>query len=159
LAILGLTKIIAGIKKERDGMQGYPGNGAYLGLARTIYIRFIYGSFGREITKHTAIYSVYIRFWPALGVSLGSGVGWMRVGGACMLLIANRVGQKRICTPCMTVYYPGTQYPIGDFPAKKYLIYTVYIWFWPTLITAAGCAGVGLRVLMRQGLPNVERMA
>jgi len=31
-------------------------------LARTIYIRFIYGIFGREITKYTAIYGIYIRF-------------------------------------------------------------------------------------------------
>ena len=32
------------------------------GLAKTIYVRF----FGREITKYTVIYSVHIRFWPAL---------------------------------------------------------------------------------------------
>jgi hypothetical protein len=30
------------------------------GLARTIYIRFIYGIFGREITKYTVIYGAYI---------------------------------------------------------------------------------------------------
>jgi len=33
---------------------------AWLGLARTIYIRFMYGIFGREITEYTVIYSVYI---------------------------------------------------------------------------------------------------
>jgi hypothetical protein len=38
----------------------------YLGLARTIYIRCIYGIFGREIIKYTVIYGVYIRFWPTL---------------------------------------------------------------------------------------------
>jgi hypothetical protein len=38
----------------------------YIGLARTIYIRLIYGIFGREITKYTVIYGVYIRFWPTL---------------------------------------------------------------------------------------------
>ena len=38
----------------------------YLGLARTIYIRCIYGIFGREITEYTVIYGVYIRFWPTL---------------------------------------------------------------------------------------------
>jgi hypothetical protein len=40
----------------------------YVGLARIIYIyiRFIYGIFGREITKYTAIYGVHIRFWPTL---------------------------------------------------------------------------------------------
>ena len=37
----------------------------YVGLARIIYIyiRFIYGIFGREITKYTVIYGEYIRFW------------------------------------------------------------------------------------------------
>jgi hypothetical protein len=38
----------------------------HVGLARTIYIRFTYGIFGREITKYTVIYGVYIRFWPTL---------------------------------------------------------------------------------------------
>jgi len=37
-----------------------------VGLARTIYIRCIYGVFGREITKYTVIYIAYIRFWPTL---------------------------------------------------------------------------------------------
>jgi hypothetical protein len=37
-----------------------------LGLARTIYIRCICGTFGREITKYTVIYGAYIRFWPTL---------------------------------------------------------------------------------------------
>jgi hypothetical protein len=39
---------------------------SFLGLARTIYIRCIYNIFGREITKYTVIYGVYIRFWPTL---------------------------------------------------------------------------------------------
>jgi hypothetical protein len=38
----------------------------YIGLARTIYIRCIYGIFCRDIIKHTVIYGVYIRFWPTL---------------------------------------------------------------------------------------------
>ena len=37
-----------------------------VGLARTIYIRCIYGLYGREITKYTVIYGVYIRFRPTL---------------------------------------------------------------------------------------------
>ena len=43
-----------------------------IGLARTPepyiyrYIRCTYGNFGREITIHTVIYGVYIRFWPTL---------------------------------------------------------------------------------------------
>ena len=37
-----------------------------VGLAGTIYIRFIYGIFGKEFTKDTVVYDVYIRFWPTL---------------------------------------------------------------------------------------------
>jgi len=40
----------------------------YIGLARTIHIRCIYRISGRQITKYTVIYSVYIRFWPTLHV-------------------------------------------------------------------------------------------
>jgi len=32
----------------------------YVGLARTLYIRCLYGIFGREITKNTVIYGVYM---------------------------------------------------------------------------------------------------
>jgi len=46
-------------------------NDAWVGLARTIYIRCIYGTFGREITKYTVIYGVYIQFWPTLCMSFG----------------------------------------------------------------------------------------
>ena len=35
-------------------------------LARTIYIRCIYGISGREIIKYTVVYGVYTRFWPTL---------------------------------------------------------------------------------------------
>ena len=42
----------------------HPASISYVGLARTIYIRYIYGIFGREIIKYTVIYGVYIRFWP-----------------------------------------------------------------------------------------------
>jgi hypothetical protein len=40
--------------------------GKRVGLARTIYIRCKYCIFGREITKNTVIYGVYIQFWPTL---------------------------------------------------------------------------------------------
>ena len=40
--------------------------GFYLGLARAIYIRCMYGAFGRKINKFTVIYGAYIRFWPTL---------------------------------------------------------------------------------------------
>jgi len=38
----------------------------FIGLARTIHIRCVYSIFGREFTKYTVIYGVYIRFWPTL---------------------------------------------------------------------------------------------
>jgi hypothetical protein len=38
----------------------------HVGLARAIYIRCVYGIFGRKITKYTVIYGVYIQFWPTL---------------------------------------------------------------------------------------------
>ena len=41
----------------------------YTVLANPIYIRCIYGIFGREITKYTVICSVYTRFGPTLRVS------------------------------------------------------------------------------------------
>jgi len=34
----------------------------YVGLARTINIRCIYGNFGREFTRYTVMYGVYIQF-------------------------------------------------------------------------------------------------
>jgi len=37
-----------------------------VGLARTIYIRCIYGVYGSEIIKYTVIYGADIRFWPTL---------------------------------------------------------------------------------------------
>jgi len=44
----------------------------YVGLAKTIYIRCIYGILGRETTKYTVIYGVYIRFWPTQLVHLST---------------------------------------------------------------------------------------
>ena len=43
-------------------------NSIFVGLARTIYIRCIYGISGREIIKYTVMYGVYIRFWPTLHI-------------------------------------------------------------------------------------------
>jgi len=39
----------------------------HVGLTRTINTR-MHGIFGREITKYTTIYGVYIRSWPTLVV-------------------------------------------------------------------------------------------
>jgi len=41
----------------------------WVGLARSIYKRCIYGICGRENTKYTVIYGVYIGFWPTLEMS------------------------------------------------------------------------------------------
>ena len=49
-----------------------------VGLARTIYIRCIYGNFGREITKYTVIYGVYIQFWPTLNTCCGHEMIWIK---------------------------------------------------------------------------------
>jgi hypothetical protein len=64
-----------GIKREkcsdvlgRAGLANTPveewpsAHGVWIGLARTIYIRCMYGIFSRELAKYTVIYGVYIRF-------------------------------------------------------------------------------------------------
>ena len=52
------------------GVCGTRGGGSMLAwlrrLARIIFIRRIYGVFGREITKCTVLYGVIIRIWPFL---------------------------------------------------------------------------------------------
>ena len=48
---------------QQKQMRGHWAHTWLVGLARTIYI---YGILGREITKYTVIYGVYIRFWPTL---------------------------------------------------------------------------------------------
>jgi len=42
----------------------------YIGLARAMHIRCVYGIFGRESTMYTVIYGVYVRFWPTLYIYL-----------------------------------------------------------------------------------------
>jgi len=49
-------------------LHSYVCVGTFVGLTRTMYIRCIYSIFGREITKYTVIYGVYIRFWPTLDI-------------------------------------------------------------------------------------------
>ena len=46
-------------------------DGSSIGLARTKYIRCIYGIFSRRFVKYTVIYGVYIRFWPTLLFYIG----------------------------------------------------------------------------------------
>jgi hypothetical protein len=43
----------------------------HLGLAKTTYTVYIHGTFGRESTKYTVIYGVYIRFWTTLLAPFG----------------------------------------------------------------------------------------
>jgi hypothetical protein len=40
--------------------------GSWVGLARTIHLRCIYGNFGRLFIIYTVMYNVYIQFWPTL---------------------------------------------------------------------------------------------
>jgi len=42
------------------------GRGLMCRAGQNLYIRCIYGIFGREITRYTVLYVVYIRFWPTL---------------------------------------------------------------------------------------------
>ena len=44
-----------------------------VGLARTMYIRCVYGIYGRKFTDYTVIYGVYIGFWPTLVVCFAGG--------------------------------------------------------------------------------------
>jgi len=53
-----------------------------VGLARTIYIRYINGIFGREIIKYTVIYGVYIRSWPTLVMRRS----WLKQAAVVLLL-------------------------------------------------------------------------
>jgi len=59
-----------------------------------VYIRCIYGSFGREITKHTVIYGVYIRFWPTLSIPRERTV---KVKCACVECIENACMFVLVC--------------------------------------------------------------
>jgi len=41
-----------------------------VGQAKNIYMRCIYGTFGREITKYTVIYNAYLHLWLTLLTSI-----------------------------------------------------------------------------------------
>ena len=64
--------------------------GVCAGLARTIYIRCVYGSFGGEFTIYTVMYVVYIRFWPTLCMWLTPRRGYC--------LLSTRRTSKRLCS-------------------------------------------------------------
>ena len=78
-----------------------------VGLARTINIRCTYGNFGRDITKYTVIYGVYIRFWPNLCVYVcvcaRAYVYVPMFSGACLCVaVAAPAGLERVCM-CMSM--------------------------------------------------------
>jgi len=58
-----MRAVFGAILHHADG-KGPCKNRKRLGLARTMYVRCIYNIFGKEITRITVIYDVYIRFWP-----------------------------------------------------------------------------------------------
>jgi hypothetical protein len=67
------AQVVKQLAAPQHGKPGYHRRSAVvhlycsqIGLARTIYIRCVYGTFGREFTIYTVIYGVYIRFWPTL---------------------------------------------------------------------------------------------
>lgn len=57
-----------GLKEMYTSISGLNtiSDGTCLGVTRTINIEFIYRVFGREITRYTVIFVVYIRFWPRM---------------------------------------------------------------------------------------------
>jgi len=57
---------------QLGSLTGVHADYLFIGLARTMYIRCIYGICGREITRYTVIYGVCIRFWPTLPIQLQS---------------------------------------------------------------------------------------
>jgi len=60
---MSASHVLPGVKIRREDYEEHQW---FIGLARTIYIRCTYVIFGRDITKCTVIYDVYIRFWPTL---------------------------------------------------------------------------------------------
>jgi len=65
---LGLAKAL-GVKvgsAVKRCPQRFLFNTVCVGLVINTYIRCIYDMFGREITKDTVMYGVYMRFWPTL---------------------------------------------------------------------------------------------
>ena len=112
-----------------------------IGLARTIYIRCVYGIFGREITKYTVKYGVHIRFWPTLCIYFV----------ACKVNTASSAqGQKVYLLCCLQCKYSlfstGTSphmrsnmaYTLTRFwqetlPAHTPPYIPINVWFWPTL--------------------------
>jgi len=64
-----VSRIINRVSQNNNNRIYYYVHVLLIGLARTIhtvYVRYFGGILGREITKYTGIFGVYIRFWPTL---------------------------------------------------------------------------------------------
>ena len=85
---------------------------SFLGLARTIYIRCVYGIFGREIIKYTVMYGAYTRFWPTLFFFLFC--GYSIPGGSFSLY------KTWIFDPFYSFSFSVvTRYQVAPFPCMK----------------------------------------
>jgi hypothetical protein len=102
-------------------------------------------------------------------VLVGVGVGCegmvVVVADACHLIVGcvgvgrvvvgmSRVGQNRINALYMTVYTPFN-------PCQKDRVYTIYIWFWPTLgvgvCVGRGGVGVGIGLCIRKTCEALDK--
>jgi len=114
------------LHKHFQGHLTKRSNTAILGLARTIHIRCIYDTFGREITKYTVICGVYMRFWPTL-----SNTQFLRKGAFKRLRPNARPTRPNAATKVgltRTVYiYTVYDRIYGEFPAKN-TVYTPCIY-------------------------------
>jgi hypothetical protein len=79
-----------------------------VGLARTIYVRCIYGFCGREFTKYTVIYGVDIRFWPTLLTSDKPSKGTINLYAGSQCGNERRRGGRHFRAPECVVSYLGT---------------------------------------------------
>ena len=136
----------------------------YVLLARTIYIRCIYGIFGRKITKYTVIYGVYVRFWPTLYIWL-----WPIPKVNTFMAMANTQGQYihmvmaitqgQYIHMAMANIWPLHSYGYGQYlrsihsclwPIPKV---NTFIWLWPvpkvnTFMTMANTQGQYIHMVM-----------
>jgi hypothetical protein len=64
-------------------------------------MRCINGIFGREVTKYTAIYGVYMRFWPTLII-------WFLAGGVCFE--SDGAGRAGACPVKVVLLQPKEKY-------------------------------------------------
>jgi len=101
----------------------------WIGFARIIYIRCVYGIVGREITKYTVIYGAYIRFWPTLQINLQ--FAWIKEFACGRELRNLHVGARTLCmqTCAQAVWNPSTSR--SGARSTSYLK-SIYINFWCT---------------------------